>query len=87
MLQNPLAFTSITSFVAGSLRIIVLIALPVIGFFIVLAGFQFITAQGKSEKLASAKQNFMYVIIGAGLILGAWALATLIGATVSQLVS
>ena len=87
MLNNPLAFTSITAFVAGALKIIVLIALPVIGFFIVLAGFQFITAQGKSEKLNAAKQNFVYVLLGAALILGAWALATLIGATVSQLVS
>jgi len=85
-LNNPLSFCSIQDFVAGALKVLVQIALPIIGFFIVLVGFQFIMAQGNEGKLKDAKKNFLYVIIGSALVLGAWVLATLLGATVSQLV-
>jgi hypothetical protein len=84
-LENPLAFESIADFVAAALQALVVIALPIVGFFILLSGFLFISAQGNQEKLTSAKRNFMWVIAGAILILGAWALAQLIGGTVEQL--
>lgn len=86
-LQDPLQFHTVSDFVAGFLKIIVTLAIPVIGFFIVLIGFQFIAAQGNSSKLSKAKTNAVYVLIGSALVLGAWVLATLLGATVSQLTS
>ncbi len=79
-------FQNVQDFVVGALQVLVTVSLPIIGFFIVFVGYQFIAAQGNGEKLRAAKKNFMYVIIGAGLILGAWVLATLIGSTVSQLI-
>jgi hypothetical protein len=85
-LQNPLNFSDIQSFVAGALKALVAIALPVIVLFIVVSGFMFIAARGNQDALRRAKDNFMWVIIGAALILGAWTLATLIGGTVSQVV-
>jgi hypothetical protein len=84
-LQNPLAFNSIAEFVSKALQALVYIALPVVGFFILLSGFYFISAQGNQEKLGKAKTNFMWVIVGAILILGAWALSELIGGTIDQL--
>jgi len=84
-LCNPLAANSIAEFVELALQAFVAIALPIVGFFILVSGFFFITAQGNSGKLADAKKNFMYVIIGAILILGASALAALIGGTIDQL--
>lgn len=84
-LKNPLNFNSIPAFIAGALKALALIALPIITLFLVISGFYFITAQGNQEKLNTAKKNFFYVIIGALLILGAWILATLIAGTVSQL--
>ncbi|HEY4520159.1 MAG TPA: hypothetical protein VJH33_03990 [Candidatus Paceibacterota bacterium] len=88
LLQNPLnqTFSSIPSFIAGVLRVIVMVALPLITLAFVYAGFLFVKAQGNSGKLDDAKRNFLYVVMGAILILGAWVLATLIGGTVSQLV-
>lgn len=74
-------------FIAGALKALALIALPIITLFLVYSGFLFIWAQGNKDKLDDAKRNFMYVIIGALLILGAWILATLIAGTVSQLTS
>lgn len=78
-------FPDIQTFVANALKALVMVAIPVIGFFIVVVGFKFVAAQGNAGKLAEARKNFLYVVIGAGLVLGAWVLATLIGATVSQL--
>lgn len=86
-LDSPLnpAFSTIPGFIAGALKALVMIALPILTLFIVYSGFLFISAQGNESKLSEAKQNFKYVIIGALLILGAWVIATLIAGTVSQL--
>lgn len=84
-LQNPLKFKNIEDFVAGTLRAIVMIAIPLITIFIVYAGFKFISARGNPGGLSEAKENFKWVILGAILILSAWVLATLIGGTVRQL--
>ena len=86
-LDNPLRseFSSIPAFIAGALKVLVMIALPIITLFLVISGFLFITAQGNQQKLETAKKNFLYVVIGALLILGAWILATLIAGTISQL--
>ena len=86
-LNNPLNdnFSSIPAFIAGALKALAMIALPIISLFLVISGFLFITAQGNQQKLDTAKKNFFYVIIGALLILGAWILATLIAGTISQL--
>ena len=84
-LANPLNFGSIPEFLAGALKALAMIALPIITLFLVISGFLFITAQGSEDKLKKAKLNFMYVIIGALLILGAWIIATLIAGTVNQL--
>lgn len=86
-LQNPLKFNDISGFVAGALRVLVMVALPIITLFVVYSGFLFVTAQGNPGKLGEAKRNFLWVIIGALLIMGAWIIATLIGGTVSQLTS
>ena len=86
-LQNPLNsnFSSVPAFIAGALKALAMIALPIITLFLVISGFLFITAQGNQQKLDTAKKNFYFVIIGALLILGAWILATLIAGTISQL--
>ena len=88
-LCNPLRpeFSTIPTFVAGALKAVVIIALPVIVLFFVLAGFKFISAQGNPSELTAARKNFMWVVFGALLIMGAWVLATLIAGTVSQLVA
>lgn len=87
-LENPLNsdFSTVPDFISGVLKVVVMIALPIITIFIVFAGFKFLSAQGKPGDLDKAKENFKWVIIGALLIMGAWVLATLIAGTVTQLV-
>lgn len=87
-LTNPLnpQFSTIPGFISGVLKVMVEVSLPIITIFIVYAGFKFVAARGNPGKLDEAKQNFVWVIFGALLILGAWVIATLIGGTVTQLV-
>ena len=87
-LENPLNsdLSTVPSFIAGALKVLVIVALPIITLFIVISGFMFVFARGDPAKLSKARENFVYVIIGALLILGAWLIATLIGWTVTQLV-
>jgi hypothetical protein len=86
-LNNPLSneFSTVPKFIEGALKVLVMVALPIITVFVVYAGFKFILAQGNPGELEKAKKNFFYVIIGSLLIMSAWILATLIGGTVSQL--
>ena len=86
-LQNPLnsQFSSIPTFISGFLKVLVMIALPIITVYFVISGYMFVSAGGNSSELDKAKKNFMYTVMGAILILGAWVLATMIGGTVTQL--
>ena len=76
---------SFQSFIAAAMTAMVKIAVPIITVFIVYSGFLFVTAQGNQAKLETAKRNFLYSILGALLILGAWVLAQIIGSTVTEL--
>lgn len=84
---NPLRSTlsSVAGFTSAFLRAAVYVLFPVAVLFIVYSGFQFLMAQGNSEKLSSAKSNFFWTILGVALLLGAWALAELIRATVEPI--
>lgn len=67
--------------IAGFLKAIVMVAMPIISLAIVYSGFLFVSAAGNQNELAIAKRSFFYVMTGAVLILGAWVLANLIGDT------
>jgi hypothetical protein len=88
-LMNPLSaqYSTIPGFISGALKVLVQVSLPIITLFIVYAGFKFVAARGNPGKLSEARTNFVYVILGALLILGAWIIATIIGGTVTQLVT
>lgn len=85
MLESPVKFPDMASFIAGFMKAIVMISLPILSIAIVYSGFLFVVARGSEEGLSKAKTNFFYVIVGTILVLGAWTLATLIGGTVTQL--
>ena len=81
---NP-SISNIPKFIAEFLRVIVMVALPIISLAIVYSGFLFVWARGNDSELQRAKRNFLYVIVGTILILGAWVIATLIAGTVSEI--
>lgn len=88
-IQNPFAPNgqefNILGFFARLFGNLVKIALPILVLFIIYSGFKFVEARGNEKKLADAKQNFLYVIIGGALILGAWVIATAIRGTVDEI--
>src|SRR5262245_52544398 len=53
-------FSSIPNFIAGALKALVIVALPIISLFIVYSGFLFVAARGNEAKLSEAKQNFVF---------------------------
>jgi hypothetical protein len=52
---------------------------------IIYSGFLFVFARGNSEKLGKAKDALLYTLIGAAILLGSWAIAEMIQATVTGL--
>jgi len=57
-LENPLnsSFSTIPAFIAGALKVLVMVALPIITLFLVISGFMFVLARGNSSKLEEAKK-------------------------------
>src|SRR6056297_3404651 len=77
-LENPLRFNSLESLIVGILNVLLVIAVPIIVFFIIFAGFSYVTAQGNPEKIKQASRSLTYAIIGGVLILGAVAISEIL---------
>lgn len=89
-LNNPLAgsgVNTINDFVKRLLDIVLTIGVPIVAVFIILAGFKFVTARGNQAEISKAKDNLLYTMIGAAILLGAWVLANALGETVNELVT
>jgi hypothetical protein len=87
-LTNPLAggnINDIPTLVETLLRIVLVVGVPLIALAIIYAGFKFVTAQGNPEKLKEAKETFLWVIVGAAILLSAYAIAVGIQSTVIQI--
>ncbi|MCA9361809.1 hypothetical protein KC906_00390 [Candidatus Kaiserbacteria bacterium] len=82
ILANPIAFTSIQELLVALLYVFMTIATPIVVFFLIYAGFMYVTAQGNPEKIRVASQALMYGIIGGVIILGSAGIATIIKNTV-----
>ncbi len=79
--NNPLNFSSVSSFMEALLRAVIAIGIPIAVLFVVWAGLKFVTAQGNAEELKAARKNFVWTIVGIAIFLGAALLAQLIKAT------
>lgn len=86
-IQNPINVDTIPAFIEKVLNIVLVIGVPIVALAIIYSGFLFVKARGNSEEIKKAKSALMYTIIGAFLLLGAWVLATAIGATVDDIIS
>jgi hypothetical protein len=85
-LINPLGgIDSIEGFLEKLFNIVLRIAIPIIALAIIYSGFLFVTAQGKEDKLTTAKNTLMFTLIGAAIILGAWVIANALSETVNDI--
>ena len=84
-LENPLnGINSIDGLLVAILNIIMILMVPVIVFFIIYAGFKYVTAQGNAHQVEDATRALTYAIIGGVLILGAIAISQIIQNVVSS---
>lgn len=76
--KNPINFNSLPELIRELLRVAVTIAIPVVVIFIIYAGFLFVSARGSEQQITKAKSVLTWTVIGAILIVGAWAFAVAI---------
>ena len=83
--ENPLAVSSFCDLLKIVLQALLILGLPVAVIFLVLAGFQYITAYGNQGQLTKAHDNLLWTVIGIAIFLGAWTIAQIIKATLVSL--
>lgn len=85
-LQNPLdsSISSIPAFFLAILDILLVFAVPFVVFFIIYAGFMYVTARGNPGKIQQAHMALLYALIGGVLIFGARAILNIIANTVGS---
>ncbi|OGI63923.1 hypothetical protein A2914_02285 [Candidatus Nomurabacteria bacterium RIFCSPLOWO2_01_FULL_41_21] len=84
-IKNPIKINSIVEFLKEILKAVIKIGIPLIVLAIIYSGFLFVTAMGNPEKLTKAKDALLWSLVGAAVLLGAWAIAELIVTTIPKL--
>lgn len=84
-LENPLTVDTITELFTNLLEALIVLAVPIIVFFIIYAGFQYVTAQGSPDKITNAHRALLYALIGGLLILGAQGLIAIVDQAVTDM--
>ena len=86
-LCNPIRFETIQCFFKEVLKIAAEIGGVFVVIGIIYAGFLFVSARGNAEELGKAKRAITYTVIGAALVLGAWAFSVGIANTINTILS
>ncbi|MDD5318287.1 MAG: hypothetical protein PHF79_00485 [Candidatus Pacebacteria bacterium] len=85
-LINPLTGSdSLSSFLDQILTVVIDIGAVVIVFFIIYAGFLYVTARGSEEQIKKAHMTLTWTVVGAAVILGAKVISAAISGTVGAL--
>lgn len=84
---NPLVdeASTLAGFIKLILEMVFNVGVLILGMMLVYSGYLFITARGNEQQLSRAKKNFVWVLMGGALLLGAWALSIAIGELVKTL--
>jgi hypothetical protein len=80
--KDPLGGLTVAGLVNKLLEIIVRVAAVLAVFFLIFAGFKFVTSSGDPGKIKQAKEQLMYTIIGGLIALGAFVISSVIKNTV-----
>ena len=84
-LCNPIKFDKLTSFFLEIVNVVIQYGALLIVFFIVFAGFKFVTAQGNSEQVSEARKMLTWIVVGAFVLLGVYVIRAAICGTIGQL--
>ncbi|MEK7170073.1 MAG: hypothetical protein AAB767_02195 [Patescibacteria group bacterium] len=84
-LCNPIKFPNLSSFLLAIINVVIQYGAILVVFFIVFAGFKFVTAQGNSEKISEARKMLTWVVVGAFVLLGVYVIRAAVCGTIKQL--
>lgn len=84
-LRNPLESTgTLPALIQAILNIFIIIVTPIIVFFIIYAGFLYVTGRGNPAKIQEAHKALIYAIIGGVIIIGAGTITAIVQSTVTS---
>ncbi len=81
-LDNPLKAKTFGELINSILDLILSLGTPIIIFFFIYAGFEFVTSRGDPKKLDTAKSMFWWTVIGAFIIVGARVILSILSNTI-----
>lgn len=82
---NPLGgFSRIPDLLLAIVNVLLIVAVPIIVFFVIFAGFSYVTAQGNPEKIKAASRSLLYALIGSVVVLGSFAIMSILQDIVSK---
>ncbi len=88
---QSISFITLPSDLIGAIKLIINMILALVGFiavlFLIIGGFQYITASGNPDQLESAKKTIMYSIIGIVIVVISWAIVIFVTSQLGQTVS
>lgn len=84
-LCNPTTYSTIDALLLAVVGVVVQYGLILIVFFLVLAGFKFVVAQGNPEKINDAKKMLVWVIVGAFVLIGVYVIRAAVCGTVDKI--
>lgn len=84
-LCNPTTYKDINDLLLAVVKEVMKYGLLLIVFFLVLAGFKFVVAQGNPEKINEAKKMLVWVIVGAFVLIGVLVIREAVCGTVDKI--
>jgi hypothetical protein len=84
-ISNPIGSGDIPTFLSNILTVVIQIGTMISVFFIIYAGFKYVTAGGDEKKISSAHQMLLWACVGAAILIGAQTIVNVLKNTVSQL--
>lgn len=82
LLANPLKSKSIEEFILKIIDVLLVFALPIIVLYIMYAGYLFVTAQGDSGQISTARSALLWAVVGGVIVLGARVIVAVIQGTI-----
>lgn len=77
-LVNPLSVPTLQGLLEGILAIVIVLAIPVVVFMLIYAGFLFVTARGNPQTIEQARSMLLYGVVGGVIIVSGYAIVTIV---------
>ena len=83
-LNDPTPIRSIRGFILAIAEVLLILAVPVVAFFLIYGGFLYVTARGSEDQIKKAHSTITWAIVGGLVIFGAFAIVQVIEAVVES---